>query len=104
MHSLLRFQCWRFYWFVFLKEVKPFFIWLYPPLLDYYVFLYDLVELIVLFKTSPRSSKSESGCKSYGCFRIGLSASFCTTGDSGLISGLTSGPRPVRPPYCPRLA
>ena len=104
MHSLLCFRCWRFYWFLFLREVKPFIIWFYNPLMDYYDFLYDLVELIVLFKTSPRSSTSEFGCKSYGCFRIGLSASFCKSGNSGLISGLISGPRPVRPPDCPRLA
>jgi hypothetical protein len=34
----------------------------------------DVVELIVVIPTSPRSSKMESGCKSYRCFRIARSS------------------------------
>jgi hypothetical protein len=34
----------------------------------------DVVELIVVIQTSPRSSKMESGCKSYRCFRIARSS------------------------------
>jgi len=83
MDSLLHFLCWRFYRFVFLREVKPFAIWFYPPLLDYDFFLYDLVVLIVLFKTSPRSSKSESGYKGYGRFSFAISVSFALGGMSG---------------------
>ena len=65
------------------REVKPFVIWLYHPLLYYDVFLYDLVDLVVLFKTSPRSSKSESGWKSYDHFSFVVSASFRGGGLSG---------------------
>jgi hypothetical protein len=54
--------------------VKPFIIWFYPPLLDYDVSMDDVVELIVVIPTSPRSSKMESGCKSYRCFRIARSS------------------------------
>jgi hypothetical protein len=34
----------------------------------------DVVELIVVIPTSPRSSKMESGCKSYRCFHIARSS------------------------------
>jgi hypothetical protein len=34
----------------------------------------DVVELIVVIPTSPRSSKTESECKSYRCFRIACSS------------------------------
>ena len=37
----------------------------YSNFLDYDVSLHDLVVLVVLFKTNPRSSNSESGCKRY---------------------------------------
>src|SRR3954471_5264205 len=90
MNFLLRFLCWRFYRFIFLIEVKPFVIWIYPPLLYYNVSLHDLLEIVVLFETSPRSSKSESGCKSYGRFRSGM------TGSTGPGSGSIGGP--VVPP------
>jgi hypothetical protein len=30
----------------------------------------EVVELVVVIPTSPRSSKMESGCKSYGSFHI----------------------------------
>ena len=51
-------------------EVKPFSIWFYLPLLDNDVSLHDLVELFVARSTSQRSSKTESGRKSYG--RVGV--------------------------------
>src|SRR3990170_7756940 len=35
------------------------------------------------FKTSPKSSKSESGCKSYACFSFGISAVFVLAGCPG---------------------
>jgi hypothetical protein len=45
-------------------------------LLDYDVSLHKVIELFVSFKTSARSSKTESGCSSYYRFRFGVSASF----------------------------
>ena len=83
MNILWRFLCWRFYRFVIYREVKTFFFWFYPPVLDYDVSLHDLVELIIIFETSPSSSKTEFGCSSYDRFRIGVSVSFSKTGDSG---------------------
>ena len=44
--------------------------------MDYDVFLYILVELIVMILTSPRSLKMESECKRYARFRFALSAVF----------------------------
>ena len=84
MNILLCFLCWRFYRFVIYREVKPFFIWFYPPMLDYDVSLHDFVELVIIFETSPSSSKTEFGCSSYDRFRIGVSVSFSKTGDSGV--------------------
>ena len=52
-------------------------------MLDYDVSLHDLVVLVIIFETSPSSSKTELGCSSYDCFRIGVSISFSKTGDSG---------------------
>ena len=52
MRLLLRFLVLEVYRFVFLREVLPFSIWFYPPLLDYDVFLYIFVELIVMIPTS----------------------------------------------------
>jgi hypothetical protein len=53
-----------------LREVKPFIIWFYPPLLDYDFSMDEVVELVVVIPTSPRSSKMESGCKSHHHFRV----------------------------------
>jgi hypothetical protein len=53
-----------------LRGVKPFIIWFYPPLLDYDVSMDEVVELVVVISTSPRSSKTESRCKSYHRFRV----------------------------------
>ena len=52
-------------------------------MLDYDVSLHDLVVLVIMFETSPSSSKTEFGCSSYDRFRIGVSVSFSKTGDSG---------------------
>ena len=49
----------------FNRMVLPFPIWFCPPLLDYDVSLYILVEVIVTIPTNPRSSKTESGCERY---------------------------------------
>ena len=92
----------RFYRFVFYREVIPFIIWFYPPLVDYDVSLHDLVELVILFETSPSSSKTELGCSSYGCFRIATSASFQRGGDSGRESGQDSGRMSSGPWKLPR--
>ena len=62
--------------FVFHREALPFPILFYPTLLDYDVSLYILVELIVMIPTSPRSSKTESGSKSYARFGIGVPTVF----------------------------
>jgi len=51
-------------------------------MMDYDVSLYDLVKLVVSFETSPRSSKTESGCKRYRSFGVGVSAVFCTSGST----------------------
>ena len=56
------------------REGLPFYIWFYPTLLDYDVSLYILVELVVTIPTSPRSSKTESGSKSYARFSFAVSA------------------------------
>jgi hypothetical protein len=53
-----------------LREVKPFIIWFYPPLLDYDVSMDEVVELVVVIPTSPRSSKTESECKNYHRFHV----------------------------------
>ena len=45
--------------------------------MDNDVSLHDLVELFVASLTSPRSSKTESGCKRYAHFHIAISAVFC---------------------------
>ena len=61
---------------VFHREVKPFPIWFYLPLLYNYVSLHILVLLVVLIPMSPRTSKTEFVCKSYRSFRIALFLSF----------------------------
>ena len=60
------------------------------------VSLHGLVELFVASQTSPRSSKTESGCKRYARFRIAISAVFLWGGSSGPEAG-NSGPRKFRP-------
>ena len=46
-------------------EVDPFPFGVYNILLNYDVSLHNLVVLVVAIPTSPRSSKTESGCKRY---------------------------------------
>ena len=58
------------------REGLPFYFWFYPTLLDYDVSLYILVDLVVTILTSPRSSKTESGSKSYARFGIGVPTNF----------------------------
>ena len=65
-------------------------------MMDNDVSLHDLVELFVASLTSPRSSKTESGCKRYARFRIAVSAVFSgaeipAPGSSGPSTGI-SGP------------
>ena len=62
--------------------------------MDNDVSLHDLVELFVASPTSPRSPKTESGCKSYAHFYIAVSAVFLWGGNSGPESG-NSGPPEV---------
>jgi hypothetical protein len=91
MKLLLCFWCLEVLPVCLCREVKPFFIWFYPPWLDYDVSMHRLVELVVVIPTSHRSSKTESRCSSYG--RFGFSC-FCLfqgqrlrpwrAGDSGL--------------------
>ena len=51
--------------------------------MDNDVSLHDRVESFVASLTSPRSSKTESGCKRYAHFRIAVSAVFQWGGSSG---------------------
>ena len=54
MKIMLRFRCWRFYRLFFFREVLPFYIWFYPPLLDYDVSLHNLVELVRCDSNEPK--------------------------------------------------
>ena len=60
----------------FFREVLPFYIWFYPTLLNYDVYVHNLFVLVVVIPTSPRTSKSEFGWKSYCRFRFVVSAVF----------------------------
>jgi hypothetical protein len=53
-----------------LREVKPFIICFYPPLLYYDVSMDEVGEPVVVIPMSSRSSKTESGCKSYHRFCV----------------------------------
>jgi hypothetical protein len=70
MELLLRFWCLEVLPVLLYSLVKPFIIWFHPPLLYYDVSTDEGVELVVVIPTSPSSSKTESGCKSYGRFRV----------------------------------
>jgi hypothetical protein len=70
MELLLRFWCLEVLSVLLYSLVKTFIIWFHPLLLDYYISMDEGVELIVVIPTSPSSSKTESGCKSYGRFRV----------------------------------
>ena len=43
----------------FYREGLPFYILFYPLLLDYDVSLHDLLKVVVVIPTSPRTSKTE---------------------------------------------
>ena len=63
--------------------IKPFHT-LHPPF--WFILggsLCEDLELFQSFKTSPRSSKSESGCESYACFTFGAAAVFVLAGCPG---------------------
>ena len=71
-------------------------------MMDNDVSLHDLVELFVASLTSPRSSKTESGCERYVRFRFALSVVFTGAEVPALrpefpappdISGQISGPK-----------
>jgi hypothetical protein len=70
MKLLLRFLCLEVLPVHLLREVKPFIIWFCPHLLDYDVSMDEVVYLVVVIPTSPRSSKMEPGYKSYHHFRV----------------------------------
>ena len=55
---------------VLYREVLPFYIWFYPPLLGCDVSLHNRVVLIVVIPTSPRMSKTEFVFKRYLSFRV----------------------------------
>jgi hypothetical protein len=66
-----------------------------PPLLDYNVSMDEGVELIVVIPTSPSSSKTESGCKSYGCFHVDVF--FLAESSAPGLAGPDSRPRNPAP-------
>jgi hypothetical protein len=72
MEHFLHFWCLEVLPVCLRREVRPFIIWFYPPWLYYDVSLHKVVELVVVIATSPRSSKTESGCSSYCCFHFGI--------------------------------
>ena len=85
MLLLLHFRFGRFCRIIFYRVFLPFPIWFYATLLDYDVSLHNLIVLVVKIPTSPRSSKTESGCKSYGHFCFVFSAVFHQSGSTGKI-------------------
>ena len=65
------------------KEFLNFPIWFYNILLNYDVSLHNLVVLIVTIPTSPRLSKTEFICKSYGALNLPLDLPRSWSGVSG---------------------
>jgi hypothetical protein len=49
----------------------------------------EVLELVVVIPTSPRSSKMESGCKTYNRFHIDV---FSRAGNSAPEPGISGGP------------
>ena len=86
----------------FNRMVLPFPIWFYPPLLDYDVSLYILVDLVVTIPTSPRSSKTKSGCERYVRFRFALSAVF-TGPEVPVLRPEFPDPGYIRPKFRPKI-
>ena len=62
----------------------------------------DWIDLVVSFKTSPSSSKSEFGCKSYRVFRRSFFPVSCGSGSTGPGTGPGTG-CPVQPGLEPDL-
>jgi hypothetical protein len=46
-----------------LREIKPFIIWVYPPLLDYDVSMDELIDLVVVIPTSQDHQKQSPDAK-----------------------------------------
>jgi hypothetical protein len=88
MELLLRFWCLEVLPGHLYSKDKPFIIWFHPPLLDYDVSMDEIVELVVVIPTSPSSSKTESGCKSYNHFCIDI---FSRAGNSAPEDGISGG-------------
>jgi hypothetical protein len=63
-------------------------LWFYPPLLDYDVSMDEVVEIVVVILTSPRSSKTGSKCKSYNRFCIDV---FSRARNSAPEAGISGG-------------
>jgi hypothetical protein len=70
MEHFLQFWCLEILPVYLRKDVKPFIIWFYPPLLYYNVSVDEVVELIVVIPTSLRSLKIESRCKVVTVFAL----------------------------------
>jgi hypothetical protein len=88
MELLLRFWCLEVLSIHLYSYVKPFIIWFHPPLLDYDVSMDEVVEPVLVIPTSPRSSKTESGCKSYNRFRTDVFPRARNSAPEAGISGL----------------
>lgn len=56
--------------------------------MDYDVSMHNVVELVVVIPTSPRSSKSESGCKSYRVFGVWLGRPSAAAGQPSTWPGM----------------
>ena len=84
MKNLLGSWCWRIYRLFFNRDVLTFLIWFNPPLLNYDDSLHDLVKLVVVIPTSPRTSKTEFVCESCARFGNGVSAVFTKCGSTAL--------------------
>ena len=91
MKNLSRFWCWRFYRFFFYREVKPLQVWFNPHLFKISVSLCEELELVVIYKTSPSSSKTESGRKRYRVFRKACFAEFWGAGPTGSFPASRTG-------------
>ena len=78
------------------KEFLIFPIWFYNILLNYDVSLHNLVVLIVTIPTSPRLSKTEFICKSYGALILPLDLPRSWSGVSG-HTGVSGPKRPESP-------
>ena len=83
MRLLFAFSVLEVYRFVFYREVLPFPIYFHNIFLDYDVSLHILIVLVVTIPTSPRLSKTEFICKSYGVLFFLLDLPWSWSGVSG---------------------